>query len=52
MSGVPVNDDHKPFYALGINVARQVGGELKGILSKDELDLVLQDFSDSMQLHH
>jgi hypothetical protein len=48
MSGVPVNDDHKPFYAL----AHQVGGELKGILSKDELDLMLQDFSDSMQLHH
>lgn len=38
----------KPFYALGINIARQVGGELKGILSKDEVAAMLQGFSDSM----
>jgi FKBP-type peptidyl-prolyl cis-trans isomerase FkpA/FKBP-type peptidyl-prolyl cis-trans isomerase FklB len=37
-----------PFYALGVNVARQVGGELKTILTKDEISAMLDGFSDSM----
>jgi FKBP-type peptidyl-prolyl cis-trans isomerase FkpA len=37
-----------PFYALGMNVAMQVGGELKGILSKAELASMLHGFSDTM----
>jgi FKBP-type peptidyl-prolyl cis-trans isomerase FkpA len=37
-----------PFYALGVNVAAQVGGELKGILSKAEIEAMLSGFSDSM----
>ena len=48
MSNLPTNEDHKPFYALGVNVARQVGGELKGVLSKEEIELMLHGFSDSM----
>jgi FKBP-type peptidyl-prolyl cis-trans isomerase len=43
-----VSDADKPFYALGVNVARQVGGELKGILSPDEINAMLTGFSDSM----
>ena len=43
-----VSDADKPFYALGVNVARQVGGELKGILSPDEISAMLKGFSDSM----
>lgn len=31
----------EPFYALGVNVARQVGGELKSILSKEEISAML-----------
>ena len=32
----------EPFYALGVNVARQVGGELKTILSKEEISAMLE----------
>jgi len=48
MSGGSVPDASKPFYALGVNVARQVGGELKTILTKEEIDSMLAGFSDSM----
>ena len=48
MSGGAGGDNMKPFYTLGINVARQVGGELKGILSKEEIASMLAGFSDSM----
>lgn len=46
--GGEFSEDMKPFYALGVNVANQVGGELKGILSKDEIDAMLSGFTDSM----
>jgi FKBP-type peptidyl-prolyl cis-trans isomerase FkpA/FKBP-type peptidyl-prolyl cis-trans isomerase FklB len=46
---MPTNEEMKPFYALGVNVAKQVGGEIKGILSKDEISAMLAGFSDSMQ---
>lgn len=42
------SEDHMPFYALGINVAVQVGGELKGILNNEEIKAMLAGFSDSM----
>jgi FKBP-type peptidyl-prolyl cis-trans isomerase len=50
MSGgnIPSDDAMKPFYALGINVARQVGGELKTILEPAELAAMVSGFSDSM----
>lgn len=44
----PTPEESKAFYALGVNVARQVGGELKGLLSPEELDAMLKGFSDSM----
>lgn len=48
LSGVPNDEADKPFYALGVNVARQVGGELKNVLSKEEIEVMLQGFGDSM----
>lgn len=45
---LPESDEMKPFYALGINVAKQVGGEIKGILSKEEIAAMLAGFNDSM----
>jgi FKBP-type peptidyl-prolyl cis-trans isomerase FkpA len=38
----------KPFYALGVNIAQQVGSELKTILSKEEVEVMLAGFSDAM----
>ncbi len=35
---LPTDDEGKAFYALGVNIARQVGGELKGVLSPEEID--------------
>lgn len=36
-------------YALGVNIARQVSGELKPILSAEELTKMIAGFSDSIQ---
>lgn len=38
-----------PFYALGLNLAREVGGELKQLLTKEEIEIVLQGFGESMR---
>lgn len=43
-----VPEEMKPFYALGVNVALQVGDGLKPILSKSELDAMLKGFADSL----
>lgn len=45
---LPADDAMKPFYVLGVNIALQVGGELKTMLSKEELDLCIKGFTDSM----
>lgn len=45
---VPSDEDSKPFYALGINIARQVGGELKNLITKEEMKIMLAGLSDSM----
>jgi FKBP-type peptidyl-prolyl cis-trans isomerase FkpA len=45
---LPQTEELKSFYALGVNVARQVGGELKGLMSSEELDAMLQGFEASM----
>ena len=42
MSGGARDGEMAPFYALGVNVARQVGGELKNILSKEEISAMLE----------
>lgn len=38
----------KPFYALGVNIAQQVGSELKTLLSPSEIEVMLAGFTDSM----
>lgn len=48
---MPANEDDRVPYALGVNIARQVGGELKGVLTKEELALMIQGFGDSIQDH-
>lgn len=50
MSGgsAPSKDEMRPFYALGVNVAKQVGGELKTMLGADEIEAMVSGFSDSM----
>ena len=45
---VPVSEEMKPFYALGVNIAQQVGSELKTLLSPSEIDVMLEGFADSM----
>lgn len=46
---MPANEEMKAFYALGVNIARQVGGELKGLLSTEELEAMMRGFGDSME---
>ena len=48
LNAVPDSEDQKVFYALGLNVARQVGGEMKGLLSPEEIKSMVAGFSDSM----
>jgi len=45
---LPDSDEGKTVYALGVNIAKQVGGELKGILTPEEIEFVTQGFTDSM----
>ncbi len=45
---MPENEELKSFYALGVNIARQVGGEIKGLVDPNEMEVLLQGFSDSM----
>lgn len=46
---IPDSDEMKPYYALGLNIAKQVGGEIKGLLSKNELEAMILGFSDSIK---
>lgn len=48
MSGGADSAEMKPFYALGINIAKQVGGELKGILTTEELEAMVSGFGASI----
>jgi len=55
--GMPYGDDKMPFYALGTNLAVQVGGQgsFKTLLEDDELEVVLEAFCDNLrgsQLHN
>jgi len=47
---MPFDDEKMPFYALGVNLAVQVGGQanIKTLLEDDELDIVLQAFGDTL----
>jgi FKBP-type peptidyl-prolyl cis-trans isomerase len=48
---MPYDDDKMPFYALGVNLAKQVGGQtgFKSLLDDDELELVLSGFGDTLR---
>lgn len=45
---MPYDDDKMPFYALGTNLAMQVGGQgnLKNLLDEDELEIAIEGFCD------
>jgi len=48
---MPHEDEKMPFYALGVNLARQVGGQtgFKSLLKDDELELALQGFGETLR---
>ena len=48
---MPYDDDKMPFYALGTNLAMQVGGQgnFKTLLEEDELDIVLEAFCENLK---
>ena len=46
---MPYDDDKMPYYALGTNLAIQVGGNLGSLLDDNELEIVLQAFCDNMR---
>mmetsp|Transcript_24316 Transcript_24316/g.29913 ORF Transcript_24316/g.29913 Transcript_24316/m.29913 type:complete len:250 (+) Transcript_24316:147-896(+) len=50
-SGMPLDDDKMPFYALGVNLAKQVGGQtgFNSLLDEDELEIVLQGFGETLR---
>lgn len=48
-SGMPYDDTKMPFYALGVNVAKQVGSQIKTLVDEEELDIMLEGFSDTMR---
>ena len=48
---MPHPDDKMPYYALGVNLAMQVGGQgnIKTLLEEDEMELVLEGFCDNLR---
>jgi len=48
---MPYSDEQMPFYALGTNLAMQVGGQgnLKTLLDENEMDIVLQAFCETLK---
>lgn len=48
---MPYDDDKMPFYALGTNLAMQVGGagNFKTLLEEDEMEIVLEAFCDTLR---
>ena len=48
-TAMPYDEDKMPFYALGTNLAIQVGGNLGTLLEDDELDIVLEAFCDHLR---
>lgn len=49
--GKRVDEDDMPFYALGVNLAKQMGGQtnFKTLVNDEELEIVLEGFSDTMK---
>lgn len=50
-SASPYPDDQMTFYALGVNLAKQIGGQanVKTLVNDDELEVVLQGFCETMR---
>ena len=50
LQAMPYGDDKMPFYALGVNLAVQVGGQanIKTLLEDDELEIVLKAFGETL----
>jgi len=46
---MPESEEKMPFYALGINLAKQLGGQVKTLLDEDEMDIVLKGFEENMR---
>jgi len=48
---MPYDDDKMPYYALGVNLAKQIGGQanFKTLLSEDEIDLLLDGFQQTFK---
>lgn len=48
---MPHDDEKMPFYALGTNLAIQVGGQanFKSLLEEDEMDIALQGFCETLK---
>eukprot|EP00522_Entomoneis_paludosa_P013682 CAMPEP_0172442168 /NCGR_PEP_ID=MMETSP1065-20121228/2640_1 /TAXON_ID=265537 /ORGANISM="Amphiprora paludosa, Strain CCMP125" /LENGTH=255 /DNA_ID=CAMNT_0013191921 /DNA_START=53 /DNA_END=820 /DNA_ORIENTATION=+ len=48
---MPHEEDKMPYYALGVNLAQQVGGQgnLKTLLDDDELEIALEGFCDTLR---
>mmetsp|Transcript_11238 Transcript_11238/g.16572 ORF Transcript_11238/g.16572 Transcript_11238/m.16572 type:complete len:255 (+) Transcript_11238:72-836(+) len=48
---MPYDDEKMPFYALGVNLAKQMGGQtnFKTLLEEDELDIVLEAFGETLK---
>ena len=51
LKSTPYDEDKMPFYALGVNLAKQMGGQanFKTLLDEDELDIMLSGFGDTMK---
>eukprot|EP00591_Stephanopyxis_turris_P005142 CAMPEP_0195517714 /NCGR_PEP_ID=MMETSP0794_2-20130614/11444_1 /TAXON_ID=515487 /ORGANISM="Stephanopyxis turris, Strain CCMP 815" /LENGTH=252 /DNA_ID=CAMNT_0040646579 /DNA_START=38 /DNA_END=796 /DNA_ORIENTATION=- len=50
-SGMPFEDDKMPFYALGVNLSKQMGGQtnFRTLVDEDELEIVLTGFCENMR---
>mmetsp|Transcript_17141 Transcript_17141/g.38616 ORF Transcript_17141/g.38616 Transcript_17141/m.38616 type:complete len:253 (-) Transcript_17141:687-1445(-) len=46
---MPASEEEMPFYALGVNLARQLGGQVKDLIDEDETEIVLRAFGDTMR---
>ena len=46
LCAAPKSEEDKVFYTLGLNVARQVGSELKTVLTPEEMKIMVKGFED------
>lgn len=46
---MPHDDDKMPYYALGVNLAKQMGGQVRTMLDDAELELLLDGFKDELK---